>query len=112
MTIKSEENDTMVSNTTKDCNICNDKFMKVAKMHFTLHPGKEEKDDNCFKCKPLYKTIHVEHFQEHCEDLYVKSSFPCNICQPKFNTMIKEHTIAVFFKNNKSHNIEDISACQ
>ena len=109
MSIKSEVDEKMVSNTSFDCNICNDKSEKIAKIHYLIH--KEDQYVNCLKCKELHQRIENEHFQEHVEELYNTSSFPCDICQPKFNKIFKEHTIAVLFKNTEYHNNENIIAC-
>ena len=107
MSIKTEKDDKVVSNTTKDCNICSNKFMKIAKIHYSLHS--EENYKNCAKCKQLFKEVDVEHFQEHYEELYMTSLFPCNICKPKFNTIMKEYSIAVLFKKGEDHQNENIN---
>ena len=77
MDVISEENEKMVSNTTNICNICNDKSKKIAKIHNLQH--NENNFINCFKCKKLYEKTDYEHFQEHCEEMFNTSLFPCDI---------------------------------
>ena len=60
MSVKSEVDKKMVSNTKYDCKICNDKFEKIAKIHYLLHL--EGSYENCQECKQLFRKTNIEHF--------------------------------------------------